>query len=124
MLGAYLAEADLRGATLVAAKLGGARLMYAKFDGATLTDAQLQGAYVYETSFRGAGLSGVDFRGVDLTYVEGLTIRQMSTTRTDEKTKWPLLMDCVQRGERVDEVTLVRTVESTCRALSFPRTQC
>jgi hypothetical protein len=77
--GAKSQGADFRGANLRGAQFGAAWLPGAKFSG-----AKLQGADFQRADLRGAQLQGADLRGV-----KNLTVQQIESAHTDERTLLP-----------------------------------
>jgi Pentapeptide repeats (8 copies) len=77
--GPILAGADLQGANLRGAQFGASWLPGAKFSG-----AKLQGADFQRADLRGAQLQGADLRGV-----KNLTVQQIESAHTDERTLLP-----------------------------------
>ena len=75
LMGAYLAEADLREAFLYKANLSGA----------DLRGANLSRAYLAEANLRGANLSGADLRGANLSraYLAEANLRGANLSRAD-----------------------------------------
>lgn len=82
--GVSLAGVDLRGADLRGADLREANLQEAQLQGARLQGARLQGA-----DLQGANLERAQLQGADLTGVIGLTLWQVETAVTDERTRLP-----------------------------------
>lgn len=82
--GARLQGADLQGANLERAQLQGVSLQGANLQEANLEEANLQGAFLWQ-----ANLQGAQLQGADLTGVIGLTLWQVETAVTDERTRLP-----------------------------------
>ncbi len=97
--GASLQDAQLQGADLQGARMQGADLQGANLENARLRGASLQGANLQEVNFEGAdlretffwqaNLQGAQLQGVDLRWAIGLTLQQIGSAITDEKTRLP-----------------------------------
>jgi hypothetical protein len=87
--GAFLIEAHLQGAVLREARLEGADLLRANLEGAYLVNARLERANLAEARLEGAILKGAHLEGAILTGAAGLTLDQIESAVTDEKTRLP-----------------------------------
>jgi uncharacterized protein YjbI with pentapeptide repeats len=89
LTGADLTKANLREADLSYADLGGANL-----SGAILSEGILRGVKLIQANLSGAIFRGANLREADLSYADlsqaiALTLEQISTAITNEKTKLP-----------------------------------
>lgn len=87
--GAFLAGAHLAGAVLREAHLEGADLLRANLEEAYLVNAHLERANLTEARMEGAILKGAHLEGAILTDAVGLTLDQIESAVTDEKTRFP-----------------------------------
>ena len=95
--GADLKEADLTKAILWGANLQDANLEEAILWGAYLQGANLQDADLKEAKLQGAYLRGAYLQGTDLFEARGLTVKQLSVTKTLYKAKLdPELMEQIK----------------------------
>jgi uncharacterized protein YjbI with pentapeptide repeats len=84
---AYLERANLKNAQLREVKAEGAILLNANLEGALLWNANLKGAYLANANLEGAwledaNLQGAFFKNANLLGVLGLTVEQLSKTKT------------------------------------------
>ncbi len=92
-----LREANLMRACFVKANLEEANLEEASLINAFFSESNLKGAYLWEANLEGASIEGSNFEGANLGNVYGLTIEQLSNTRTLYKAKLdPGLMEQVK----------------------------
>ncbi len=88
--GANLRKADLGSADLSGSNLDGANLNDANLsDHADLSGAALVGADLQGANLRTADLSGADLEGADLRGTRGLTMKQIASAKTNNKTRLP-----------------------------------
>ena len=91
---ANLKNSSLQGANLIRVNLQGVDLTSASLQGSNLSGADLQKAKLQSANLTGANLSGadlrsVDLRGADLREVKNITIKQLTQTIVDRRTRLP-----------------------------------
>jgi uncharacterized protein YjbI with pentapeptide repeats len=85
---------DLSKGNFQSPDLSGANLRHSKMSTGDLSDSNLSKADLRDVnwgnvSLNGANLAGADLRGTDLRNVDGLTLTQIESAITDDKTKLP-----------------------------------